>query len=166
MKPSSKAKPEVFLHPGEFYFGGSSDRIGTLLGSCVAICLWHPILRIGGMCHFVLPANQASASTKLNGRYATDALQLFKREVSLRKTTMKEYQGLIFGGGNVVAALANSEQDTIGTRNAGIAMDLLQKEKVAIMVVDVGETWSRRISFNVSTGEVMVKRQGQTFITR
>ncbi len=166
MKALPKISQEVFLHPGEFYFGDAGDRIGTLLGSCVAICLWHPILRIGGMCHFVLPANQGRASSKLNGRYATDALQLFKREVGLRKTSMKEYQGLIYGGGNVVAALANSEQDTIGTRNAGIAMELLQKEKVAIMVVDVGETWSRRISFNVSSGQVTVKRQGQTFIVR
>lgn len=46
----------VTLQPGEFHFGGANTRIQTLLGSCVAITLWHPIRRIGGMCHYMLPA--------------------------------------------------------------------------------------------------------------
>ena len=40
---------EIFLHPGEFYFGDRHTRIRTLLGSCVSIILWHPRLLIGGM---------------------------------------------------------------------------------------------------------------------
>ncbi len=157
---------EKFLHPGQFYFGDSSDRIGTLLGSCIAVCLWHPILKIGGMCHFVLPVDQGAKSPPLNGRYADDAMELFRQSVRKRNTTMKEYQALIYGGGNIVAALAGNSEDTIGMRNAGTAMELLMAENVLITVVDVGETWARRISFDVSTGEVDVKKQGQTFIAK
>lgn len=157
---------EIFLHPGQYYFGDSDDRIGTLLGSCIAICLWHPILKIGGMCHFVLPENKGQKSTVPNGRYAVEAMELFRRSVRKCNTTMKEYHGLIYGGGNVVAALANPNEDSIGMRNAGVAMELLSADSVAIMVVDVGETWSRRISFEVSRGAVEVKRQGQTFIAK
>ena len=47
---------EIFLQPGEFYFGEGKTRIRTLLGSCVAITLWHPRLHIGGMSHYMLPS--------------------------------------------------------------------------------------------------------------
>jgi chemotaxis protein CheD len=165
-KKIHKKSKEVFLHPGQFYFGGSSAQIGTLLGSCIAICLWHPILKIGGMCHFVLPNAHDPKSIGLDGRYAEDAMEMFRQSVRMKNTTMKEYHGLIYGGGNMVMGLAKADEDTIGMRNAGVAMELLAADKVAIMVVDVGETWSRRISFNVATGEVNVKKQGQTFIAK
>ncbi len=47
---------EVFLQPGELYFGDGRTRVRTLLGSCVAIAVWHPRLRIGGLCHYMLPS--------------------------------------------------------------------------------------------------------------
>jgi len=136
--------------------------MGTLLGSCIAMVLWHPILKIGGMCHFVLPEchGHGLGSGDLNGRYAIDAMELFRRAARSENTRLKEYQGMIYGGGNVVAALACPDNDSIGMRNASTAMDLLTQEKVAIMIVDVGETWSRRISFDIASGEVAVKRQG------
>lgn len=46
---------EVFLGPGDLYFGDQFTRIRTLLGSCVAITLWHPRALIGGMCHYMMP---------------------------------------------------------------------------------------------------------------
>ena len=49
---------EIFLQPGEFYFGEGKTRVRTLLGSCVAITLWHPRLHLGGMSHYVLPNRQ------------------------------------------------------------------------------------------------------------
>ena len=46
---------EIFIRPGEFYFGDGNTRIRTILGSCVAVTLWHPERHIGGMCHYMLP---------------------------------------------------------------------------------------------------------------
>ena len=43
------------LMPGDFVFGNSELKLKTLLGSCVAITLWHPDKKIGGMCHYMLP---------------------------------------------------------------------------------------------------------------
>lgn len=47
---------DIFLQPGEWYFGEGNTRVRTTLGSCVAIVLWHPVRRIGGMCHYMLPS--------------------------------------------------------------------------------------------------------------
>ena len=165
MNALRKDNQEIILHPGQTFFGGSGARIGTLLGSCIAICLWHPILKIGGMCHYVLPTSHSKNNGILNGRYGADAIKILQREARLHGTGLAEYHASIYGGGNVVAALAGSKEDTIGARNAGFAMETLIQNKVSILVVDVGETWSRRISFDTSTGLVVVKRQGNTFIT-
>ena len=73
---------EIFLQPGEFYFGDEKTRIRTLLGSCVAIVLWHPKLRIGGMCHYMLPHSPRERHGQpLDGRYAEDAMHMFMREL-------------------------------------------------------------------------------------
>ena len=45
---------EVFLQPGELYFGDRYTRLRTLLGSCVSIVLWHREALLGGMCHYML----------------------------------------------------------------------------------------------------------------
>ena len=49
MKQSEHAV-EIFLQPGDFYFGDENTRLRSLLGSCVSITMWHPTKLIGGMC--------------------------------------------------------------------------------------------------------------------
>lgn len=152
-------KREVFLHPGEYFFSNSDQRIGTLLGSCIAICLWHPILHIGGMCHFVLPSQKNKSARSLNGRYADEAMAMFEASVAEHNTELKQYQASIYGGANVVTSLVKEDEDTIGERNAAVAMELLMASRASIGIVDVGESWPRRISFDVSSGEVTVNAQ-------
>ena len=82
---------EIFLHPGEFYFGNCNNNIGTVLGSCIAICLWHPRLHIGGMCHFVLPDRKVPLNTDQIGRYAGGCIQLFLAHTQSRGTRIKDY---------------------------------------------------------------------------
>lgn len=69
---------DVYLKPGEIFFGGRDHRICTILGSCVAITLWHPRLLIGGMCLRMLPGSRKLRRPgRLDGKYADDAMLLF-----------------------------------------------------------------------------------------
>lgn len=43
------------IHPGEYYFGSEFDSLYTVLGSCVSLSVWHHRLKMGGLCHYVLP---------------------------------------------------------------------------------------------------------------
>jgi len=97
-----------FIHPGGFLFGESNCRINTILSSCIAITLWHPERKIGGMCHFVLPEDGASVGGKrsssfIDGRYATGAMQLFENAAAQYGTRLSEYQAKIFGGSSMMA---------------------------------------------------------------
>ncbi len=64
------------INPGGWAI--ETDRpIATLLGSCVAVCLWDPKLRVGGLNHFMLPKFERSANKDLDmllcGNYCMEA---------------------------------------------------------------------------------------------
>lgn len=96
---------DIFLQPGDFYFGDRDTRIRTLLGSCVSITMWHPKRLIGGMCHYMLPYRSAQKNTpsqyKLDGRYAEEAMLMFFQEMARHNTNPSEYVVKVFGGGNM-----------------------------------------------------------------
>jgi chemotaxis protein CheD len=100
MKQSENAI-DIFLQPGDFYFGDMNTRILTLLGSCVSITMWHPTRLIGGMCHYLLPARENASANSLDGRYAKEAMQMFAHEIRAAKTHPSEYTVKLFGAGNM-----------------------------------------------------------------
>lgn len=161
-----------YIYPGGFFFGDYRYQINTLLGSCIAITLWHPILRIGGMCHFVLPSRTSNMSAyqpvvEPDGKYADEALVLFERESACRGTQLKQYQGKIFGGGAMYSNPNHSSPmhsgsvtgKSIGLKNAAIALHLLADRGVTIMAAHIGKTGHRCISFNIDTGDVWVRHE-------
>lgn len=151
----------TFLKPGEFAFASPGARIHTLLGSCVSITLWHPRLRIGGMCHFTLPSRSKHSSLAggPDGRYADEAMELFRRAAVRYSTRLTAYQAKIFGGGNLIRDNGEPVDDSIGSRNVTAAMQLLLQEGIEILVAHVGEFGHRRIVFDISTGDVWVRYQ-------
>ena len=146
----------VTLQPGEFHFGGANTRIQTLLGSCVAITLWHPIRRIGGMCHYMLPSRHTSTH-ELDGRYAEEAMQMFLRQAARHGTLPQEYQVKLFGGGNMFI-----EQQTLTTMNVAIknikgAWQLTQHLGLTIKAHHLGHAGHRSLIFELASGNVWVR---------
>ncbi|MCP3689384.1 MAG: chemotaxis protein CheD [Gammaproteobacteria bacterium] len=154
---------KVFLHPGDFVFGEPGTHIHTVLGSCIAICLWHPQLRIGGMCHFVLPSRPSSdaEAAEPNGRYGNEAMQLFDMALKLHQTEYTQYQAKIFGGANMLGKKPDNSATRIGEKNAAKAMQLLMERQASVEVVHVGERGHRRIVMDVTSGDVWVKYRSE-----
>lgn len=159
-------KPPIVLHAGDLVFGRGSRRIKTLLGSCIAITIWHPKNRFGGMCHFALARKPVSNtdSTKPDPRYADDCVILFRTLAEQRGTRLAEYRASIYGGGNMLASArigAESEfcqvdRSPVGDANAAQAFALLVAEGVAIDEADVGERGYRRVEFDPVSGKSKV----------
>ena len=152
---------KVFLHPGDFVFGEPGTHVHTVLGSCIAICLWHPVLRIGGMCHFVLPSRPPCERGLggLNGRYGDEAMRLFDTALELHQTDYREYQAKIFGGADMLGERPQRAEESVGERNVARAMTELLGRNVEILVAHVGERGHRRIAMDISTGDVWVRYQ-------
>ena len=160
-------KPPIVIHAGDLVFGKGRRRIKTLLGSCVAITLWHPRLKYGGMCHFALAKKPQSSTggTKPDARYADDCIHLFKKLAQERGTNLSEYKARIYGGGNMLASArleADSEfsdvdRSPVGDANAAQAFALLVRENVAIEEADVGEQGYRKVDFDPVSGHTRVQ---------
>lgn len=145
---------EIFLHPGEFVVADACCRLSTLLGSCVAITLWHPVRRIGAMSHFLLPSQGRKRRPVLNGRYGDEALELMLAELKKLSVPAAECQARIFGGANMFPQRAPSEQRAVGEMNGLMARALLQAQRIPIVSESLFGTEHRRIVFDVRSGTV------------
>jgi chemotaxis protein CheD len=165
---------EVVLHPGEFWFGGDDARVRTLLGSCVAITMWHPLRRIGGMCHYMLPERpKRQRDDDLDGRYADEALELFFREMHSHGCRPAEFEVKLFGAGNMFPELRNcggcvpTPKGNLGAacrnvscRNATTALELAQRFGLRVAAESLGGTGSRQVIFDTGSGDVWVRQGG------
>ena len=151
---------EIFLQPGEFYFGENNTRIRTLLGSCVAVTLWHPGRHIGGMCHYMLPERPSSgAGAPLDGRYADEAIQLFLRELRASRTRPAEYQEKLFGGGNMFAGSPPARRPlNISVRNVEVGRHLIRQHGFRLAAEDLGGKVHRNVMLDLWNGDVWVRR--------
>ena len=133
--------------------------ISTLLGSCVAVCLWDPKLSVGGLNHFMLPKFEKTSNTDLDvmlcGNFCMEALMNGMLARGGRKERMK---AKAFGGGNVVSSLTGV---SIGERNSDFAKEWLDREGIPLVASDFMGPWSRKVIFDPTTGEAFCKR-GQT----
>jgi chemotaxis protein CheD len=155
---------EIFLRPGEFYFGEGKTRIRTLLGSCVAITLWHPTRLIGGMSHYMLPSRVAhrKKGTSLDGRYADEVMEMFVRELNRSHSKPAEYQVKIFGGGRMFEHAAKEGKPganvDISERNVRIGRELVRRYGFHFTAEDLGGRGHRNVMLDLWSGDVWVKK--------
>lgn len=164
---------EVYLQPGEFYFGDEKTRLRTLLGSCVAITMWHPLLHIGGMCHYMLPQDrrkesrqitglerrkESAKTIELDGRYAEDAIQMFLREIHLARTRPVDYQVKLFGGGHMFDAHNKANRDGgVSDQNVECGLAIIRQFGFKLAAQDVGGEGHRNIILDLWSGDVWVR---------
>lgn len=144
---------QVFLNPGQFHFGAGKTRISTLLGSCVSITLWHPRQRIGGMCHFMLTERARPKDAALDGRFGSEAFELFLQHVEAAGTRPSEYQAKLFGGSNMFSGRPGSRME-IGPRNVDYGRQWLASRYITSVAEHVGGSGRRKLHFDLCSGEV------------
>ncbi len=150
---------DIFLLPGKFYFAEAPLCIQTLLGSCVAITMWHPQRRIGGMCHYMLPSREVRGH-QLNGKYADETMRMFEQEAQRYNTKLQEYQIKLFGGGSMFTYPHSQQRHiNIAKNNVAMAHKLLDKYGLQFTAQDLGRSGYRNVIFDLSSGDVWVKHR-------
>jgi chemotaxis protein CheD len=138
--------------PGEYFVSGEDLVIVTVLGSCIAACLWDRTMRVGGMNHFMLPEGDSSDTS---GRYGSYAMELLINEMLKRGARRESMQAKVFGGGQV---MANFTTMNVGERNTSFVTDYLHTERIPIVSEDVLDIYPRKVVYFPATGKAMVKR--------
>lgn len=146
------APAKVYLQPGQWAASATPATITTILGSCVAVCLWDPHLRLGGMNHFMLPFE--TGRTSGSPRFGDVAIrQLLTRLVALGARPAA-LEASIVGGACVMEAFRRA--DHIGLRNADLADRMLAAQGIRVRMREVGGNRGRKVIFETATGEARV----------
>lgn len=142
-----------FLYPAALYASKLPTRVSTILGSCVAVCLFDPVLKIGGINHFMLPYwnGQGLASPK----YGNIAIEKLFEKMLSNGSQKVNIRAKVFGGGEVIET--NISQFHIGERNIQVALEMLEEYRIPIIAKSLGGKLGRKIEFCTDTGEVRQK---------
>ncbi|MBI1423012.1 MAG: chemoreceptor glutamine deamidase CheD [Gammaproteobacteria bacterium] len=147
--------------PGEYYVTTNDEIIVTVLGSCVSACIRDPIMRIGGMNHFMLPASKQeykvlrATSDNEATRYGNFAMEKLINDILKNGGRREHLEIKLFGGGKVIKHMTEAD---IGNRNIAFVQDYLQTEGFKVVAEDLGDIYPRKVVYYPMTGRVQVKK--------
>lgn len=149
-------KKKVAIHIGECHVSREPTVIRTLLGSCVAVCLFDPVNRIGGMNHILLPGQADLQQYDAPTRYALNAMDLLITEIMKLGGKRFNLTAKVFGGGHIIPGI--SEEFGMGQKNIAFVLEFLRVENIRITGQDLGGVDSRRVYFHTDSGAVFLQR--------
>lgn len=146
--------------PGDYAVSWTPAELNTLLGSCVAACLWDKKRQIGGMNHFMLPdtpkadlCNLSESTRSL--RYGLYAMERLVNDLLMMGAKRANLVAKVFGGADITGALTH---DNVGHRNGEFVLRFLKTDGIDVVAADLGGDHSRRIKMMTDTGKVRVYR--------
>jgi chemotaxis protein CheD len=142
------AAKTIYVVQGEYRVSAEPEEVlSTLLGSCVAVCLWDPVGRVGGMNHFLLPFGPEGAKDG-SMRYGVHSVEILVNDLLRHGARRDRLRAKLFGGARMSSRLRD-----IGTANAAFARDYLRTEDIACIAESLGGTSARRVIFRPTTGQ-------------
>lgn len=152
--PPSSERASAYLHPGQLFASPESYAVTTILGSCVAVCLWDPVTKIGGINHFLLPS--FSGEGVASPRFGNIAIKELLDQLAQLGSHKHNLLAKIFGGACVLEAFRN-RQNHLGMKNIEIAQQLLEADSIPLVGHDVGGQRGRKLIFHTDDGSAWVK---------
>jgi chemotaxis protein CheD len=141
------AERKVHIVQGEQHVDNDPHVIlTTLLGSCIAACIWDAVAGVGGMNHFLLPGDETEVRKTEPGtgamRYGVHAMELLVNDLLRHGAQRRNLQAKIFGGARMIKGLTD-----VGELNAAFVERFLKAENIPIRGGSVRGESGRRIQF-------------------
>lgn len=153
--PEPEPPLRVSLLPGEFRVTREPLVLTTLLGSCVAVCLFDPGIGAAGMNHFLLPVQGVSEPKPFgvspSGRYGIGAMELLINGLLKLGANKARLRAKVFGGASLLSLPQEVPGQTIGKGNVRFVREFLALEGIPIEAEDLGGDRGRVIHFHSDT---------------
>ncbi|MHB8835663.1 MAG: chemotaxis protein CheD [Candidatus Methylomirabilia bacterium] len=158
LRPGETAPPPaVQLHIGEYRVSRTPEVLYTLLGSCVAVCLFDAAAGIGGMNHILLPGRAEDEGRFEDvARFGLDAVELLVRSLVDTGAARRRLAAKLFGGGHVIRHM--DEVTSPGFRNVRFINEVMKKERIPVVGADLGGYEARKVWFRTDTADAILKR--------
>ncbi|MQQ10131.1 chemotaxis protein CheD [Epibacterium sp. SM1979] len=144
-------KKTVTVLQGEFQLTSDSNIIlSTVLGSCIAACIYDEKTGVGGMNHFLLAQSNGGAAS---ARYGVHAMELLINGLMKKGAERRNLQAKVFGGAKMSVNLSD-----IGAKNTAFIQSFLRDEGIQCVSSSVGGTSARRVRFHPVSGAAQQTR--------
>lgn len=142
-----------FIHVGQIHIDAGSAHISTILGSCVAVCLYDKKTCIGGMNHYLLPFWNGDGLQSL--KFGNISIPKLIDGMLSKGASLNAIEAKIFGGAAI--NFSTSQAMMVGEKNILVAQEILSDYKIKIVAQDTGGCAGRKILFNLENGKVLLK---------
>lgn len=137
-----------FLQPGQLHVATRPTAITTILGSCVAVCLWDPVRHIGGMNHYMLP--HPAAGSAAGPRFGAFALEELLTQIRNAGGRLPFLRARVFGGACMFQTMQAPTH--LGVQNVELALDFLARRAIEVVEVETGGNRGRKLVFFTDEG--------------
>ena len=145
---------QTYIVQGEHAVGTRPTQvISTILGFCVAVCLWDETAGIGGMNHILLPDDAGGRIGALS--FGASDMERLVNALLKEGADRRRFQAKMFGGAAIVAGLSD-----IGARNASFVRGFLKADGIPLVSDSVGGTRARQVRFWPQSGRAQVRFVG------
>lgn len=153
--PEDSLPGRHYLYPGTIFVHRQPHLVTTVLGSCVAVCLWNQTARLGGINHYLLPLwNGEGLPTP---KYGNVAIVKLIEKVNALSAPGDKLVAKVFGGASMWEKAEGLL--AIGQRNIEFAIETLEHHRIPIISSDLGGQQGRKLIFNSGDGTVLMRRQ-------
>ncbi len=141
--------------PGEFFVSKEPMIVYTVLGSCISACIRDPIVRVGGMNHFMLPEPKEAGSDSWgeSTRYGSFAMESLINEILKRGGIRSRLEVKLFGAGKIYEGHID-----VGAKNARWVTEYVKSEGLAVHSSDLGDVYPRKVYYFIDSGRVLMKK--------
>jgi len=152
--PERMAERAVAIHVGGVHVARGPGVVRTLLGSCIAACLFEPTSRVGGMNHFLLPRGAATAPDP--ARFGIHAMERLINRMMAYGADRGGIVAKLFGGGHVLAT--DESPNSVPIQNVRFIQEFMAIEDIPVVARDLGGSHARLVVFETGTGKAYVRR--------
>ncbi len=127
------------------------------LGSCVAICAYDPVLKVGGIAHVMLPASSMVPGDKNRAKFGDTAVLFLLEEIVKLGAVPNRLDIKLVGGAEMFGHEIRNERLKIGERNLQVIEEACQKSGLKISGRCVGGNYGKSVTIDLANGEVQVR---------
>jgi len=132
-------------------------ELNTFVGSCVALCLYDPYAKIGGMSHIMLPKNGIGKSNhNESGKYADQAIEITIKMMIEKGADAKRIKASIAGGAKIFSTESGESIFNVGEKNTASIKEILREKRIPLISSHVGMTYGRWVKLDINTGKMTV----------
>lgn len=153
-----------FLQPGQIIVTSDIHPVMTILGSCVALTVYSPERRVGGIFHALLPEHRDkqvrirnSPPVSPDPDYVDYSFYYIKSKFTDLGINFSGVRLMLFGGGDVLQTMSGGASGSVGKKNIETVKGIIERERLKISAEDTGGTKARKIIFYPGSGKTSVE---------